>query len=63
VDILVNNAGVMNTPKGTTKDGFETQLGVNHLGHYLLTELLLPLLKVSKPSRVVHVSSEVAPSC
>jgi nucleoside-diphosphate-sugar epimerase len=54
---LVNNAGVMNTPFQRTKDGFEMQLGTNHLGHYLLTELLLPLLKKSVPSRVVCVSS------
>jgi NAD(P)-dependent dehydrogenase (short-subunit alcohol dehydrogenase family) len=54
---LVNNAGVMNTPKGTTKDGFETQLGTNHLGHYLLTELLVPALERGAPSRVVNVSS------
>jgi len=54
---LVNNAGVMNTPAGRTKDGFETQLGTNHLGHYLLTELLLPALRESAPSRVVNVSS------
>ena len=54
---LVNNAGVMNTPKGTTKDGFETQFGTNHLGHYLLTELLLEALKKAAPSRVVNVSS------
>lgn len=54
---LVNNAGVMNTPYGKTKDGFETQIGVNHLGHYLLTELLLPCLKASAPSRVVILSS------
>lgn len=54
---LVNNAGVMNTPKGTTKDGFETQIGVNHLGHVLLTELLLPALKRGAPARVVNVSS------
>ncbi len=54
---LVNNAGVMNTPQGTTADGFETQLGVNHLGHVLLTELLLPALGRGAPSRVVNVAS------
>ena len=54
---LVNNAGVMNTPPGRTADGFETQLGVNYLGHVLLTELLLDTLKASAPSRVVFVSS------
>lgn len=54
---LVNNAGVMNTPKGKTADGFETQLGTNHLGHYLLTELLLPALQAGAPSRVVNLSS------
>jgi NAD(P)-dependent dehydrogenase (short-subunit alcohol dehydrogenase family) len=57
LDGLVNNAGIMNTPKGRTADGFETQLGVNYLGHFLLTELLLDTLKASAPSRVVHVSS------
>jgi NAD(P)-dependent dehydrogenase (short-subunit alcohol dehydrogenase family) len=54
---LVNNAGVMNTPQGKTADGFESQLGTNHLGHYLLTELLLPALQSGTPSRVVNVSS------
>ncbi len=44
VDILVNNAGVMGTPEGRTADGFETQLGVDHLGHWALTAHLLPAL-------------------
>lgn len=54
---LVNNAGVMNTPAGKTKDGFETQFGTNHLGHFLLTELLLPALERGAPSRIVNLSS------
>jgi retinol dehydrogenase-13 len=54
---LVNNAGVMNTPFGHTKDGFETQFGVNHLGHFLLTNLLIDNLKAGAPSRVVNMSS------
>jgi NAD(P)-dependent dehydrogenase (short-subunit alcohol dehydrogenase family) len=54
---LVNNAGVMNTPFGKTRDGFELQFGTNHLGHFLLTELLLPSMKAGAPSRVVIVSS------
>lgn len=45
--VLVNNAGVMRTPKDSkTREGFEMQLGVNHLGHFLLTNLLLDTLKV-----------------
>lgn len=54
---LVNNAGVMNTPAGKTRDGFESQLGTNHLGHFLLTELLIPALERGAPSRIVCLSS------
>lgn len=54
---LVNNAGVMNSDGSKTRDGFEMQFGTNHLGHYLLTELLLPALERGAPSRVVILSS------
>jgi NAD(P)-dependent dehydrogenase (short-subunit alcohol dehydrogenase family) len=53
LDVLVNNAGVMAVPRGRTADGFETQLGTNHLGHYALTNLLLRHIT----DRVVTVSS------
>ncbi|MGW7045492.1 oxidoreductase [Streptomyces avermitilis] len=57
LDLLVNNAGVMALPYGTTADGFETQFGVNHLGHFALTGLLLPTLLGTPGARVVTVSS------
>ncbi|WP_353942446.1 oxidoreductase [Streptomyces sp. HUAS MG91] len=57
LDLLVNNAGVMALPHGRTADGFETQFGVNHLGHFALTGLLLPSLLEAPDPRVVSVSS------
>ncbi len=57
VDLLVNNAGVMGTPEGRTVDGFETQLGVDHLGHWALTALLMPALLAAPAARVVTVTS------
>ncbi|XP_024147427.1 retinol dehydrogenase 14b [Oryzias melastigma] len=59
IDVLVNNAGIYQCPYTKTEDGFEMQLGVNHLGHFLLTHLLLDLLKASAPSRIVVVSSKL----
>ncbi|MDO0932958.1 oxidoreductase [Streptomyces sp. DG2A-72] len=57
LDLLINNAGVMALPYGTTADGFETQFGVNHLGHFALTGRLLPVLLATPGARVVTVSS------
>ncbi|MFE9117825.1 oxidoreductase [Streptomyces sp. NPDC007172] len=57
LDLLINNAGVMALPFGRTADGFETQFGVNHLGHFALTGLLLPRLRAAGAARVVSVSS------
>ena len=57
LDILINNAGIMMVPYKLTKDGFESQIGTNHLGHFALTGQLLDLLKRTPKSRVVNVSS------
>ena len=57
LNTLINNAGVMACPQGQTEDGFELQFGSNHLGHFLLSELLVPALKNGAPSRVVSLSS------
>jgi NAD(P)-dependent dehydrogenase (short-subunit alcohol dehydrogenase family) len=57
LDVLMNNAGIMAVPKARTVDGFESQLGTNHLGHFALTGLLLPTLLTAEAPRVVNVSS------
>lgn len=70
LDVLMNNAGIMGTPPGTTQEGYEIQFGTNHMGHALLTRLLLPILRstAQKPGsdvRIVNVTSEghrLAPS-
>ena len=57
IDVLINNAGVMACPEGRTADGFETQFGTNHLGHFALTARLMPRLLKAPAPRVVTVSS------
>ena len=57
LDLLINNAGLMAIPYGKSKDGFEMQFGVNHLGHFALTAQLWALLKKTELSRLVNVSS------
>lgn len=57
LDLLINNAGIMVPPFGKTAQGFETQFGVNHLGHFALTAKLLDLVLATPGSRIVNVSS------
>ncbi|MFI5839018.1 oxidoreductase [Catenuloplanes sp. NPDC051500] len=57
LDLLINNAGVMAVPEGRTVDGFETQFGINHLGHWALTARLLPALVRTPGARVVTLTS------
>ena len=57
LDVLINNAGVMIPPKSTTADGFELQVGTNHLGHFAFTAHLLPHLEKASEPRIVTVSS------
>ena len=57
LDLLINNAGIMHPPYGQTKQGFESQFGVNHLGHYALTGQLLDLIMSTGGARIVTVSS------
>jgi NAD(P)-dependent dehydrogenase (short-subunit alcohol dehydrogenase family) len=57
LNLLINNAGVMACPFATTHDGFEMQFGTNHLGHFVLTNLLAPALLAGAPARIVNLSS------
>jgi protochlorophyllide reductase len=57
LDLLINNAGVMGLPRSLTRDGFERQFGINHLGHFALTQAVLPLLRGQPDARVVTVTS------
>jgi NAD(P)-dependent dehydrogenase (short-subunit alcohol dehydrogenase family) len=58
LDLLFNNAGIMAIPRRETLDGFEMQFGVNHLGHFALTGLLLPLLLATPQSRIITTTSQ-----
>jgi len=60
VDVLINNAGIMALPHGYTRDGFEAQFGVNHLGHFALTAALMPALRERPGARVVATTSAAA---
>lgn len=57
IDILINNAGITFHPYKKTADGFETHLQVNYLSHFLLTYLLIPMLKKSKQGRIINVAA------
>ncbi|MBY6216782.1 SDR family NAD(P)-dependent oxidoreductase [Qipengyuania aquimaris] len=57
IDLLINNAGVMACEEAKTADGFEMQFGTNHIGHFLLTNLLMPLVEQGESPRIVNLSS------
>jgi NAD(P)-dependent dehydrogenase (short-subunit alcohol dehydrogenase family) len=59
LDVLINNAGIIPQTRQVSSDGYEMQFAVNHLAYFLLTNLLLDLLKASAPARIVNVSSQV----
>ena len=57
IDVLINNAGIMACPLMRTSDGFEMQFGTNHIGHFLLTNLLMPAIQLGQNPRIVNLSS------
>jgi NAD(P)-dependent dehydrogenase (short-subunit alcohol dehydrogenase family) len=59
IDVLINNAGVWNTKFELTSEGVESHFGINHLGHFLLTNLLLPIIKKGKSPRIINLSSGI----
>ncbi len=59
IDVLINNAGIMAIPRAVTEDGFEVQIGTNHLGHFALTGLLFERLRAGRAPRLVNVTSGV----
>ena len=60
LDLLINNAGIMMCPHSLTKDGFEIQMGTNHLGHFALTGQLLSLIQSTEGSRIINLSSRAS---
>lgn len=61
LNVLINNAGILSFTKGFTEDGFEQTVGVNYLGPFLLTSLLLPLFSSGEDSRIINLTSMVWP--
>ncbi|HBL72347.1 MAG TPA: hypothetical protein DD409_05430 [Bacteroidales bacterium] len=61
LNVLINNAGILSFTKGFTEDGFEQTVGVNYLGPFLLTSLLLPLFSSGEDNRIINLTSMVWP--